>query len=230
MITWDVLIPTIPHRHEKLCRLLEEFDRQWQPGFGVRVLRDNLDRCGLLSHGKRQDLTVSSQADYICFVDDDDWIPADYVSTIMQALQEEPDYVGFTVDMLENVIFEVTDTGTVPPTTIHHVQNRIRAIHSLEYETWTYDPLLGALARDISHLNPIRREVALLADWSEITDDQWCAILRKSGQLKRQIFINRDMYIYHRNTQDGFWTVRQPMPAEDILPLPQYPWLTVEDQ
>lgn len=42
-VTWQILIPTIPHRHDKLAGLLETLDAQMRPGVGVLAYRDNLE-------------------------------------------------------------------------------------------------------------------------------------------------------------------------------------------
>jgi glycosyltransferase involved in cell wall biosynthesis len=204
--TWDVLIPTIPHRHEKLRSLLAEFDRQWQPGFGVRVLRDNLERPGPASHAKRQDLIIASRADYVSFVDDDDLIPADYVARIMTALAEGPDYVGFQVNF--------TEDGA----------RNWWVEHSLRHGRWCANG--GQMLRDISHLNPIRRELALLADWNGRTDEEWAEQLRATGRVRTEVWIPAEMYTYLKSSVDGWRTERQPMP-EPLPSLPAYPWLKV---
>lgn len=214
MITWDVLIPTIPHRDGSLRALLAEFDRQWQAGFGVRVLRDNLQRPGLASHGKRQELLESSAADYVCDVDDDDWVEADYVASVMEALQSRPDYVGFQV--------RFTRDGRDPAI----------ARHSLEYDGYAGGYSDDGVTRDrdfwtrdITHLNPVRRELALLGNWNDQIDNDWAAQLRESGQVKTQVMIDRVLYHYRASTGDAFYTPRAPM---DAYPgLPEYPWLTV---
>lgn len=216
-VTWDILISTLPHRHEKLCDLLAELDRQWQPGLGVLVLRDNFALVHLDSHVKRQRLTEASGAEYVCTLDDDDWPADDYVTAIMEALGRRPDYVGFRVD--------ITWNG----------QPHRRAIHSLELE-WTawgdgltpgvvldYDvPLL----RNVTHLNPMRRDLALLADWTGSTDEQWSDAIRKTGTVRTQVMIDRVMYHYRFCREDNFATQRQPMP-EPLPEIPAYPWLTV---
>ena len=99
MTRYDLLIPTIPHRHEVLCALLAELDRQMLPGAGVIVWRDNLEH----SYGdKCQGLLEASDADYVAFMDDDDWPSEDYLSAVLGALEGGPDYVGwpemYTVD------------------------------------------------------------------------------------------------------------------------------------
>jgi len=204
--SWDVLISTIPHRHQKLCLLLAELDRQRQPGFGVRLLRDNLERPMVDSHVKRQELLESSAADYVCSLDDDDWVAPDYVSAIMEALEQEPDYVGFLV----NVMRDGKQWRT--------------ATHSLEHGR--HETVDSLYIRDITHLNPMRREVALLASWRDVIDDDWAAKIRDTGRLRTQVMIDRYLYLYRADTTDCFYTSRGPMP-EPLPQLPEYPWLTV---
>jgi hypothetical protein len=205
--TWDVLIPTIPHRHEKLCALLCEFDRQRQPGFCVVILRDNLERAGAASHAKRQELTERSRATYISFVDDDDWVAPDYVRRIMTALGTGPDYVGFPV--------RFTVDG-IP-------QNPVE--HSLRHGCWE-ENRGGVMIRDLSHLNPVRRELALLGDWNDRTDEEWATMLRATQRVKTEVWIPDEMYFYRRSSTDGWRTERKPMDLP-LPELPAYPWLEV---
>lgn len=92
MITWDVLIPSVNSRWAKLFRLLEHLEGQWRQGFGVIVWQDNLQ--ATLGE-KHQRLMEASQADYISFLGDDDWVDDQFVPLIMGALSGSPDYVGF---------------------------------------------------------------------------------------------------------------------------------------
>lgn len=208
--TWDILISTIPHRHAKLCELLAELDRQWQPGLGVLVLRDNQVLRGFDSHIKRKHLLEASCADYVSVIDDDDGVAHDYVATIFRALAEDPDYVGFHV--------EVTRDGVL----------QRPVIHSLEYPDWnSWEEKEGPLTRDITHLNPVRRELALLSDWTGRTDEQWAMWLRRTGRVRTQVMIGRPMYFYRFNTADNFTTSHDRPPMPEPLPeLPEYPWLT----
>jgi hypothetical protein len=93
-MTWDILICSIEHRADMLDALLAELERQLLPGVGVRVFRDNLETV----YGEKcQRLLDSSDADYVSFLDDDDWIAEDFIETIIGALKTGPDYVGFKV-------------------------------------------------------------------------------------------------------------------------------------
>jgi hypothetical protein len=210
-VTWDLLIPTIPHRHEQLCALLNELDSQRRPGFGVRVWRDNFDRRGIDSYQKWQDLADSSQADYISYAGDDDRVAPDFVPVIMDALEGCPDYVGFPV--------RFTEDGHEKPL----------VMHSLRYGGWDD----GAMTRDIVHQNPMRRELSLLARWGTwrtVSEDaEWAAAIRATGCVKEEAWVDKPMYHYQRVTHRNFHAASTwaPMNPADILPLPEYPWLTV---
>jgi hypothetical protein len=141
-VTWDVLICSIPHRHVTLLELLADLNRQWQPGFGALIYRDNLED----SYGaKTQTLLNRSRTQYVSCIDDDDLLAPDGVARIMAALQAQPDYVGFMVRWT---------TDGVPEVPVEH---------SLAHSNWTNRP--DILLRDITQFNPIRRELALLGTW-----------------------------------------------------------------
>lgn len=213
MTSWDILICTIPHRHWKLLVLLEILDQQMMPGAAVRLYRDNTE---LPVGVKRQRLLESSNADYVSFVDDDDMVPGDYVPRIMDALGRRPDYVGFPV--------RISEDGVPQP----------MAQHSLRHPGWrTVEHGTGGLLRDISHLNPIRRELALLGDFDIAGSDryaedyQWARQVRESGRVKTEEWIDEPMYFYRHSKADESQTPRVPFLAENILPIPGYPWLTL---
>ena len=43
MTTWDILIPHMPHRHDRLVELLDVLEPQIQPGVQVLIYSDNLE-------------------------------------------------------------------------------------------------------------------------------------------------------------------------------------------
>lgn len=214
-VRWDLLLPTIPHRHDLVCGLLEEIDRQHQPGLGVLVYRDNLQRRGNASYVKWQALEEMSDADYTSFISDDDWIAPNFTARVMEALQTGPDFVGFR--------YRYTVDGQPGP----------KIVHSLRYDGW--DNTGDVFTRGIGHYNPIRRKLALLATWQPIQDADrfWAADLHASGQVRTEAFIDEEMY-YYRETGES-WSRRleswpEPLPPDQVRPLPPYPWLTVRDE
>jgi glycosyltransferase involved in cell wall biosynthesis len=197
--TWDILVCSILHRTDMLEALLDELERQLVPGVGVLVYRDNLE-CG---YGEKcQALLESSEADYVSFLDDDDWIEPDFIPTIAAALEEDPDYVGFRV--------RYTKDG--------HPQ--LPVIHSLQHHGWTDGP--DALLRDINHFNPIRRDLALRAVWAggDGADRRWANSLREQGCVQREVFIDREMHHYRNRSHDTFVfsSVQQPLDTEPERP------------
>jgi len=210
MTTWDILIPTIPHRDTTLRLLLEELDRQWQPGLGVILNWDNLERPGLASYAKWGELAAASRADYISFAGDDDMVAPDFVPRVMKAIESQPDYVGFPV--------RYTIAG--------ELQQPVE--HSLRYPGWIDSPQM--LIRDIVHTNPIRRELALLVPWEAKLPDEdlaWGNRMRATGRVKSEVWIDDPMYYYQPDRRSSFWQSRAPMPEDQIPPVPEYPWLRV---
>jgi len=205
--TWDILIASILHRTDMLDELLAELERQLAPGVGVRVFRDNLETP--LSE-KCQRLLDSSQADYVSFIDDDDRIAEDFVKTIMKALRKRPDYVGF------KVLYTVNGEPQQP------------ALHSLKHNGWTNTP--EALYRDISHLNPILRDLALRSAWSgrddNVCDAQWAAGLSALGCVKTEVWIDRELYHYRYRPTVSFAVSAAQAPMTEHPPRPNHAFVT----
>ncbi len=44
---------------------------------------------------KRNQLIEQTQSDYLTFIDDDDAVSSDYVSSILEAMQSNPDVITF---------------------------------------------------------------------------------------------------------------------------------------
>jgi glycosyltransferase involved in cell wall biosynthesis len=175
--TWDILIASIPHRDEMLTQLLAELNRQYQPGLGVIIARDN---CDMQYGDKCQKILDASEAEYVSFLDDDDWIEPDFVSAIYEALGQAPDYVGFQVDYTE-------DGRKMMP-----------VYHTLKYRGWVDNP--EALYRDIVHFNPIKRELAIQGKWGGGcgADRHWADQLRDLGIVKTEVYIDRELHHYRK--------------------------------
>jgi hypothetical protein len=211
--SWEILIRAIPHRHGRLSRLLAFLDLQMAPGAGVVVARDNLE---LSPGGKAQALLEAARADYVSFLDDDDRVAADFIPRVQSALRDHPDYVGFPVR--------------------YYVNDGFLAVidHSLEHGSW--HGKLGSqdgdpLVRDITHLNPVRRELALLAAFEGDAgeDERWADRLRATGKVRTETRISDPMYHYYYSSDDSHAQneTRLPFPGEEILPVPSYTWLRV---
>ena len=173
---WQILILTQPSRDRFLQRLLAVLKPQVEELTDVEIVVRQFDRSMDLGRN-RQAMIDSSTAEYICFVDDDDLVPFSYVPTIYPLL-DGIDYIGFQVQLY-------VDGEKQRPT-----------FHSLKYDRWWSDD--SGYYRDISHLNPMRRELAIQAKMSGGfgEDQRWCEALAKLGIVKTEHYIDQVMYYY----------------------------------
>lgn len=191
--TWNVLIATLGQRRDRFAALLGDLLPQLGPYDGwvrVTALYNNGER----SLGEiRQALVVSSDATYVSFVDDDDSVPDYYVDEVMSVihhprwLDEPVDYVGWRMQCY-------VDGSPLKPT-----------YHSLRYSSWSDDA--NGYYRDVSHLNPVRRELALRADFRRgdppedvAWADQMRPHVRTEGYVGEPV-----MYHYRSSSTDSTW-------------------------
>lgn len=179
----DILVLTMPTRKEFLARLVcilqPQIDyknasvlyRICDPKYTLGENRDMLRRC--------------SQGEYIVFIDDDDVVPSDYVSTILPLL-DGVDYIGYDV--------QCSIDGKMMPVT-HH---------SLQYAGWYEDE--NGFYRDISHINPMRRVLALLEpmEGGHGEDKRWADRMRARSVLKAEHYIPRVMYEYQFRSEKHY--------------------------
>jgi hypothetical protein len=183
--SWTILVPTLGERRALFERMMAGLLPQLDPYAGrVRVLGRYNDGSPPLPK-IRQSLVERAATEYVSFVDDDDLVSRDYVAEIVGALANRPDYVGFQVQCYSDGV----------PTGV--------AYHSLEFKTWRN--LTGRYERDISHLNPIKRSLALRADFSiarpgRPEDRAWVDQLRRARVLKTQVVVPRILYHYLYST------------------------------
>jgi hypothetical protein len=183
---WTILVATLGQRQERFQRLLQHLLPQVENHAGqVNVL-------AYWNNGERplaevrQALVEEADGTFVSFVDDDDLVAATYVQRILFLLRENIDYVGFRMQCY-------VDGVPLKPT-----------YHSLRYDKW-YDDHKGYY-RDISHLNPVRRELALKADFRRTTppeDVAWATQLR--GILKTELYVDDIMYQYYSSSTDTTW-------------------------
>lgn len=191
--TWSILVPTLGQRGALFDRLMAVLLPQLDPYAGrVRVV-------GWWNNGEptladiRQELVLSTTTDYLSFVDDDDLVPDYFVAEVMRALQDRPDYVGWLTHYTANG----RDHGVV--------------YHSLEHGGWREERNPYRLLRDITHINPMRTEVAKRGDFRQGVragrpeDRPWVEQIRATCQLKREVYIDKIMYEYLWRQDTSAW-------------------------
>lgn len=175
----SILICSLHERAAMLSALLANLELQDCPEIEILIDVDN----GETTIGaKRNRLLDRAQGEYVCFIDDDDHVPPDYVSAILKALATRPDCVGFRLMFYQNGL------------------HRGDAIHSLRFERydqhrgrnrmWTYD-------RTPNHLNPIKREIVQQVRFPEINrseDTDFATRIRPL--LKTEVFVDQVLYHY----------------------------------
>lgn len=178
---WQILCLTQPSRKEMFEQLSAEFARQFRElGWPkVDLLAHSFDPSIDLG-ANRNALKAKATAEYVSYFDDDDFPEHDYVSTILPLL-DGTDYIGHKIQCWCSHLKyqEYGDTD-----------------HSLRYTGWSREGM--RFLRDISHVNPMRRELAMQADFDGGfgEDARWAARIRDLGIVKTEHYIPRVMYHY----------------------------------
>lgn len=141
---------------------------------------------------KRNRLMAMATGDYICFVDDDDRVSPNYVANILKALSSRPDGVGFVGEMS----FPMPVSGKL---------KRERFYHTLANRS--YKKSERGYERPLNHLNPIRRDIAILYPFEAINigeDTDWAMRICRDQVLQREVWINEVMYFYDFRPQKEY--------------------------
>ena len=181
----SILIATLGQREERFKRLLDALLPQVDKYDDIEVIAywNNFER-PLVEI--RQALLNQAKGEYVCFIDDDDTVPNYYCDEIMQRL-DGVDYVGWQMQLY-------TNGEKAKPT-----------YHSLRYSNWHDDE--DGYYRNVSHLNPIKREIALKAGFSskEGVPEDYDWANRVGSLVKTENYIDKVMYYYHHTADDSHW-------------------------
>lgn len=207
---WEILIATLGRRASHLRALLDQLLPQTVAYDGqVRVT-------ALWNNGEwllaeiRQALVEHATGRYVSFVDDDDEVPPYFVDEVWRALKSEPDQVGWQMQAY-------VDGVTLKPT-----------YHSLRHGGWFEDD--HGYYRDVSHLNPVRRDLALRCNFTRYEppeDVSWVQQLRE--HVKTEAYVDRVMYHYHASSSDSTWRPGSVNPSEAnyvklVVDHPHFAW------
>ena len=178
----SILICSLNRREKYLTKLMRVLSPQINED--VEIITDIDD--GEKSIGqKRNDLIKRAAGDYIAFIDDDDLVTSDYVPLILEGIKTSPDVIGMKLIMY-------TDG-----------QNPQKSHHSIKYSSWydTPDPVSPRVKRlyyrNPNHLNPVKREHALLVSFPEINNGEDRVYSKEIFPLlKTEVFIEKPIYMY----------------------------------
>jgi hypothetical protein len=180
---WSILVLTQPSRAEFLRRLLDTLTPQAAKFPDVEIVTTFFDK--QYSIGKNRGMMIEEAiGEYVNFVDDDDLVAEDYVSSI-RPLLDGVDYIGFQAKFHRDGVY----CGKL-------------SYHSLMCNRWFENG--AGYFRDISHLNPMLRYIALEGkmgdhDGTIREDFFWAERLRSLGIVKTEHFIEKPMYfVYYR--------------------------------
>jgi len=177
---WTIVVLTIPERKQLLERLLARLEPQLNDQVELKLYPDTVATVG----AKRQRAVEECKSEYINFVDDDDLVPANYVSKILEKLKYMPCGVGFRGI--------VTSNNIKPVEFVHRAG--LRYIDKAFRSTDCY-----IFHRPLNHLNPVRTEYAKqigFQDWWTFSDRDYSIRLAESGLITDDVFIDEFMYFY----------------------------------
>jgi hypothetical protein len=225
---WTILVPTIGRRREQFRKLAVELLTQAEPRLGaVRVLAFYNQGEQPLSH-VRQALVQAATGTYVSFVDDDDRVPEFYVEQVRTAIhayvaQRQHEQHGLAIEYPNGLPDQVgwrmqhyADGQPSKPT-----------FHSLEYTGWYEDR--NGYYRDVSHLNPVRRELALQVDFRRgdpPEDVSWVNQMRGLVKTEARIPYMYCMYHYY-SSGDSTWrpgSVQHDGGARPVIEHPLFDW------
>lgn len=197
---WSILIATVPARRERLTggmlkRLLPQVDKH-DGDIEVVACEDDFEHpLGEV----RQSLVEKSKGTYLNFVDDDDDVP-EYYCDLVYPLLDGVDYIGWRMQHYTNGV-------PSKPT-----------FHSLEYDGWWDDD--HAYYRDVSHLNPIKRELALKVSFAGTygEDARWAQAM--NGIPVTSHYIPDIMYHYNWIPGDSYGIQSNCVPKPSSIPRP----------
>ena len=178
----SILIPTVPERAAKLEKLLAELKRQGGEVEVLTLLTSSVKNGGPSVGVKRNELLKKAVGEYVCFVDDDDSVSADYIASIIAEMKTRPDAI----------VFECQYTNAESGHKSHVYFSRLHL--NVNYDD------KNRRVRMINHLCPVKREIALKAGFPDASfseDTEYGMRLRNSRLIKTEAIIPKILYYYN---------------------------------
>lgn len=186
-----ICVVTLVRRRPFFARLMRRLQPQVDAADG-RVAVYALEDSGAESIGAKRQRMLESAGEsgerWFCFIDDDDLVSVDYVPSILEALDKDPDVVGFRHLYYEDGKFKG------------------RSMTSVRCKNWRTEMQPDGTAlhfRTPNHLNPVRTPMALSIGYKPMQageDADYSDRLFKQYPNMREEFIDRVMYLYYYRT------------------------------
>jgi glycosyltransferase involved in cell wall biosynthesis len=184
----SILIPSIPERAEYLRRLIIDLNKQKDyvnrvhPTLGdIEIVID--DSVSFLLGGKtvgqkRNDLVQRAKGDYLCFLDDDDEVPPNYVEELLRGASWNFDIVTFK-SLFKCDTYWATISMSLSNTNDEATPN-------------------GIVKRNAWHICPMRSSIAkkhTFSDKNNAEDWDWMARVLKEIHTEKHL----DMFLHQYN-------------------------------
>lgn len=172
----SILICHLKDRAEVFSPLLRKLNVQIKTSPLADILIN--DREDLSIGQKRNELLFFAGGKYVAFIDDDDDVSDDYVTSIIKATETAPDCVGIEgllVSNAGNFLFK----------------------HSCRYQGWYTAP--ECFYRTPNHLNPVKRVIARGIGFPDKNngEDQWYSD-RLRRALRTEVYVDHPIYFYKK--------------------------------
>lgn len=171
----SILICSLWKRAADFARLLNVLDQQLTND--VEILTE-IDNGEITTGAKRNKLLEKAKGEYVVFIDDDDLVSETYIKDILEAAKDGNDAIVFKG--------WVTTNGT----------NKRYFELSKDFG---YVTLNGIYYRYPNHIVPIKREIASQFKFPDIVhgeDYDWATQIHKSGLIKTETKIDKELYFY----------------------------------
>jgi glycosyltransferase involved in cell wall biosynthesis len=178
----SILILTLPTRIDSYARLIKSLNQQ--------VIENNLiHRVQILTLCDTKEISVGEKRNillnksigrYVCFIDDDDVIATNYLSSIIVALNSNADVITFCGDYVENEVRTPFSISMVHRGNFNHT---------------------NMFYRLPNHLCPVKREIALNCPFTDKNFGEDSDYADKINiHLKNEYHITDKLYFYMYNS------------------------------
>jgi len=186
----SILIATVIDRRTLFNPLYDEFLKQVrETGFQETEVLFEEDNKEISIGAKRQKLLNRAKGEYIVFFDSDDLPKSYYIKEILEAIRKNQGVhcIGFEIAM--------TSDGINPQL----------CCHSLKYKNWGSGVDGYDYVRNVTHFNPVRRELALSVGFKDVRYGEDKIYSDSVTSIcKTEVFIPKVLFDYRYTTHQPF--------------------------